>query len=49
MMADPFHIHDVQARILDLNGAPPTAGEMGLKVAGVVAPNERARPGGGPR
>ena len=43
MMAHPLHIHDVQFRILDRNGAPPTPGEMGLKDTVVVAPNERVR------
>lgn len=43
MMAHPFHIHDVQFRILDRNGAPPPPGEMGLKDTVVVAPGERVR------
>lgn len=43
MMPHPFHIHDVQFRILDRNGAPPPPGEMGLKDTVVVAPNERVR------
>lgn len=43
MMSHPFHIHDVQFRILDRNGAPPPPGEMGLKDTVVVAPNERVR------
>jgi FtsP/CotA-like multicopper oxidase with cupredoxin domain len=43
MMSHPFHIHDVQFRILDRNGAPPAPGEMGLKDTVVVAPRERVR------
>lgn len=43
MMPHPFHIHDVQFRILDRNGAPPAPSEMGLKDTVVVAPNERVR------
>ena len=43
MMPHPFHIHDVQFRILDRNGRPPAPGEMGLKDTVVVAPNERVR------
>ncbi|MEQ8246653.1 MAG: multicopper oxidase domain-containing protein [Alphaproteobacteria bacterium] len=43
MMAHPFHIHDVQFRIIDRNGVPPAPGEMGLKDTVVVAPNERVR------
>ena len=43
MMAHPFHIHDVQFRILDRNGVPPSPGEAGLKDTVVVAPRERVR------
>ena len=43
MMSHPFHIHDVQFRVLDRNGVPPTPGEMGLKDTVVVAPSERVR------
>ncbi|MEQ8249578.1 MAG: multicopper oxidase domain-containing protein [Alphaproteobacteria bacterium] len=43
MMSHPFHIHDVQFRVLDRNGAPPAPGEMGLKDTVVVAPSERVR------
>ncbi len=43
MMPHPFHIHDVQFRLLDRNGAPPAPSEMGLKDTVVVAPNERVR------
>ncbi len=41
MMAKSIHIHDVQARIFDFNGATPTSREMSVKDT-VVAPNERA-------
>lgn len=43
MMSHPLHIHDVQFRVLDRNGAPPAPGEIGLKDTVVVAPNERVR------
>ncbi len=43
MMAHPLHIHDMQFRILNRNGAPPAPGETGLKDVVVVAPNERVR------
>lgn len=43
MLAHPFHIHDVQFRILDRNGIPPAPGETGLKDTVVVAPGERVR------
>ncbi len=43
MMAHPFHIHDVQFRILDRNGAPPAPGERGLKDTVVVNVGERVR------
>ncbi len=43
MMAHPFHIHDVQFRILDRDGAPPPPWEMGLKDTVVVNPDERVR------
>ena len=43
MMPHPFHIHDVQFRILDRNGVPPDMGERGNKDVVVVNPNERVR------
>ncbi len=43
MMPHPFHIHDVQFRILDRDGAPPPAGEMGLKDTVVIGSNETVR------
>lgn len=39
----PFHVHDVQFRILDRNGSPPAPGEMGLKDTVVAYPGERVR------
>ena len=42
-LAHPFHIHDVQFRILDRNGAPPSALEAGLKDTVLVHPDERVR------
>ena len=43
MMAHPFHIHDVQFRILDRNGRAPDATEQGLKDTVVVYPGEAVR------
>lgn len=43
MMAHPFHIHNVQFRILDRSGRPPEAAEMGLKDTVMVNPGERVR------
>lgn len=43
MMAHPFHIHDVQFRILDRNGRSPDAAEQGLKDTVVVYPGETVR------
>jgi len=41
MLPHPFHIHDVQFRILDRNGSPPPPGEAGLKDTVVVPPRAR--------
>ena len=43
MMAHPFHIHDVQFRIIDRNGRAPSAAEQGLKDTVVVYPGEAVR------
>ena len=43
MMAHPFHIHDVQFRILDRDGRAPDAAEQGLKDTVVVYPGEVVR------
>ncbi|HEB97720.1 MAG TPA: oxidase [Sedimenticola thiotaurini] len=42
-MAHPFHIHDIQFRILDRDGRPPPAGEQGLKDTVLVEPQETVR------
>lgn len=42
-LAHPFHIHDIQFRVLDRNGRPPPAHEAGLKDTVLVNPNERVR------
>ena len=42
-MPHPFHVHDVQFRILDRNGSPPQPGERGLKDTVIVSPRERVR------
>lgn len=43
MMAHPFHIHDVQFRVLDRDGRQPGPEEQGLKDTVVVAPREVVR------
>ena len=43
MMAHPFHVHDVQFRILDRNGRPPPEHEMGLKDTVLLSSRERVR------
>jgi len=43
MMPHPFHIHDVQFRLLDRDGTPPLPGETGLKDTVLVPPGERVR------
>ncbi|MGP1396841.1 MAG: multicopper oxidase family protein [Inquilinaceae bacterium] len=42
-LAHPVHIHDVQFRLLDRNGAPPSPAEAGLKDTVLVGPQERVR------
>ena len=42
-MAHPFHVHNVQFRILDRNGKAPHPGETGLKDVVLVHSNERVR------
>ncbi|HBL93742.1 MAG TPA: oxidase [Hyphomonas sp.] len=42
-MPHPFHIHDVQFRILDRNGRPPAQHETGLKDTVLLSPRERVR------
>ncbi|MEE9319935.1 MAG: multicopper oxidase domain-containing protein [Granulosicoccus sp.] len=43
MLSHPFHIHDVQFRILDRNGSMPSDLEAGFKDTVLVRPNERVR------
>jgi FtsP/CotA-like multicopper oxidase with cupredoxin domain len=43
VLPHPIHIHDVQFRILDRNGALPSLGEQGLKDTVVVYPGEKVR------
>ena len=43
MMRHPFHIHDVQFRILNRNGNQPNPGERGNKDTVVVHSNEQVR------
>lgn len=42
-LAHPVHIHDVQFRLLDRNGAPPPPAEAGLKDTVLVGAQERVR------
>ena len=43
MMAHPFHIHNVQFRLLDRDGRPPRAEEAGFKDTVIVNPREQVR------
>ncbi len=43
MMMHPFHIHYDQFQILDRNGRPPSAEEMGYKDSVKIGPNETLR------
>lgn len=42
-LAHPFHIHDVQFRVLDRDGAPPQPHEQGLKDTVLVDPGSTVR------
>ncbi|MCB1519139.1 MAG: multicopper oxidase domain-containing protein [Hyphomicrobiaceae bacterium] len=42
-LAHPFHIHDIQFRVLDRNGRPAGAHEQGLKDTVLVDPGETVR------
>jgi FtsP/CotA-like multicopper oxidase with cupredoxin domain len=42
-MAHPFHVHDVQFRIIERDGRPPGANEQGLKDTVLVNSGERVR------
>lgn len=43
MVAHPFHIHDIQFLILDINGMPPPPELKGYKDVVLVRPNETVR------
>jgi bilirubin oxidase len=43
MVAHPFHIHDIQFFILDINGNPPPPEFQGYKDVVLVKPNETVR------
>ena len=42
-LTHPFHIHDVQFRVLDRDGAPPQPNEQGLKDTVLVDAGSRVR------
>jgi FtsP/CotA-like multicopper oxidase with cupredoxin domain len=42
-LAHPFHIHDVQFRVLDRDGAPPQPHELGLKDTVLIDSGSRLR------
>jgi blue copper oxidase len=42
-LVHPFHIHDIQFRVLDRNGAPPQPHELGLKDTVLVDPSSTVR------
>jgi FtsP/CotA-like multicopper oxidase with cupredoxin domain len=42
-LVHPFHIHDIQFRIIDRDGAPPEAYEQGLKDTVLVDPGSTVR------
>ncbi len=42
-VAHPFHIHDIQFYILDINGNPPPLGQHGQKDVVLVHPNDTVR------
>ena len=43
MVAHPFHIHDIQFNVLDINGDPPPPEYSGLKDVMLVQPNDTIR------
>jgi blue copper oxidase len=43
MVAHPFHIHDIQFFVLDINGNPPPPQLKGYKDVILVQPNEKVR------
>jgi FtsP/CotA-like multicopper oxidase with cupredoxin domain len=42
-LAHPFHIHNIQVRVLDRDGAPPLPHERGLKDTVLVDPRSAVR------
>jgi blue copper oxidase len=43
MVAHPFHIHDIEFYVLDINGMPPPPGYAGLKDVILVQPEDTVR------
>lgn len=43
MVAHPFHIHDIEFYVLDINGMPPPPQYQGLKDVILVQPNDTVR------
>lgn len=43
LVAHPFHIHDIQFLVLDINGLPPPPELRGYKDVVLVKPNEKVR------
>lgn len=43
MVAHPFHIHDIEFYVLDINGLPPPPEYQGLKDVILVKPNDTVR------
>jgi FtsP/CotA-like multicopper oxidase with cupredoxin domain len=43
MLAHPFHVHGIQFRVLDRDGAPPQPYEQGLKDTVLVDPGSKVR------
>jgi bilirubin oxidase len=43
MVAHPFHIHDIEFFVLDINGVPPPPQYSGLKDVMLVQPNDTVR------
>lgn len=43
MVAHPFHIHDIEFYVLDINGMPPPPQYQGLKDVILVKPNDTVR------
>ncbi len=43
LVAHPFHMHDIQFQVLDINGLPPPPELQGYKDVILVKPNEKTR------